>query len=183
MVKYTFLILFSVLFAALLLVVFTHECQPPTGKDQQPKPNQWISIPPVTNTTDTVLKTVYVPVVQKQPSDTVFIGTDTAQIIKSFFTQKLYKQLYSDPYLDIEVTDSIAENSLMAQSVRYTPKTTSLAPLIQVWAGVTADTRKRIAFNLFLKDKKDYLYTLGYSTDKAFLVSVAIPIIKKQASN
>ena len=183
MVKYIFLILFSVLFAALLLVVFTHKCQQQTGKYQQPKANQWISIPPVTNTTDTVLKTVYVPLVQKQPSDTVFIGADTAQIINSFFTQKLYKQLYSDPYLDIEVTDSIAENSLIAQSVRYTQKTKPLAPLIQVWAGVTADTRNRVTFNLFLKDKKDYLLALGYSTDKAFCISVAIPIIKKQASN
>ena len=183
MVKYTFLILFCILLAALLLVVYSHECQQPTGKDQQPKPNQWISIPRATKTTDTALKIVYVPVVQKQPSDTVFMGADTAQIINSFFTQKLYKQLYSDPYLDIEVTDSIAENSLMAQSVRYTQKTKPLAPLIQVWAGVTADTRKRVAFNLFLKDKKDFVYALGYSTDKAFCVSVAIPIIKKQASN
>jgi hypothetical protein len=109
----------------------------------------------------------------------VFIGADTAQILREYFTKNLYKEVYSDSAMEIEITDSIANNRLVSQSVRYKTKIPPVKPAIQLWAGGIADTRKTTGVVLYLKDKKERLYGVSVSTDKTVGFSVAVPLFKK----
>lgn len=174
-------ILICLLLAAVSVFVYSLNCdrsdKQPTAA-YRPPTNTWVAIPRSVPTTDTVTKTLYVPIVQTPPHDTVFIGADTAQILREYFTKSLYKEVYSDSAMEIEITDSIAHNRLVSQSVRYKTKIPPVQPAVQLWAGIIGDTRKTAGVALYLKDTKERLYGVGFSTDKSVCFSVAVPLFK-----
>lgn len=108
------------------------------------------------------------------PHDTVYLAVDTAQILRDYFTQHLYREVYSDHLLDIEVTDSIYQNRLISQSVRYTTKPKKM----QAWVMATLDTRKTASIHLLVKDKRERVFGLGYTSDKAIALSIGFPLFK-----
>lgn len=193
MVRDLKIVLILLLLAAFFVFAYSLRCssvrsvvggQPSPVNVQQT--DKWVHIPNASSPQTTVnsprtpvhSKTVDYrpPAVDSITHDTLYLTADTAQILRDYFTQHLYKEVYSDHLLDIEVTDSIFQNKLITQSVRY--KTKPQASKIQVWAMATLDTRKTTSIHLLVKDKKERLFGVGYTSDKAITVSVGVPLFK-----
>lgn len=134
---------------------------------------------------DTIYKPLVNPVNQELLKKYINITDSISQVefVKDVITERTYKETLSDSTQTVTVK-SLVRGTLLNQSISYITKPSEfvIKPInkvkreLYIGAQLENSISPSIGLNISLRSKKKHIYTIGYNTNKNFIIGIAFKI-------